>query len=69
MTAKVMYVSRDQTIEQCMTLMASDRLRHLPVLDGAKVVGLASIGDLVGGIVKEQEFTISQLAHYISRDM
>jgi CBS domain-containing protein len=65
MTSSVMYVSPDQTNEQCMALMTENRLRHLPVMDGAKLAGLISIGDLVKGIISEQKFIIEQLEHYI----
>jgi CBS domain-containing protein len=69
MTARVMYVRPDQSTEECMSLMSDNRVRHLPVLDNGKVVGLISIGDLVNEIASEQKFTINQLVHYISGDM
>jgi CBS domain-containing protein len=65
MTTSVMYVRPDQTNEECMALMTENRLRHLPVIDGGKLVGLISIGDLVKDIISEQQFTIQQLEHYI----
>jgi CBS domain-containing protein len=49
-----------------MVLMTENRLRHLPVIDGDKLLGLISIGDLVKSIISEQRFTIEQLEHYIS---
>jgi CBS domain-containing protein len=69
MTARVIYVRPDQSIEECMVLMTDNRLRHLPVMDSGKVVGLISIGDVVNELVSEQKFTINQLVHYISGDM
>jgi CBS domain-containing protein len=66
MTARVMYVLPDQTSEQCMALMTEHRLRHLPVVDKGKLVGLISIGDLVKDVISEQNFTIQQLQHYIT---
>jgi CBS domain-containing protein len=66
MTSVVMYVRPDQTSEECMALMTENRLRHLPVMDGDKLLGLVSIGDLVKDIISEQKFTIQQLEHYIS---
>lgn len=66
MASAVMYVRPDQTSEECMVLMTENRLRHLPVMDGNKLLGLISIGDLVKSIITEQKFTIEQLEHYIS---
>jgi CBS domain-containing protein len=66
MTSTVMYVRPDQTSEDCMVLMTENRLRHLPVMDGDKLLGLISIGDLVKDIISEQKFIIQQLEHYIS---
>ena len=65
MTPQVMYVRPDQTNEECMALMTDNRLRHLPVMDNGKLVGLISIGDLVKDIISEQRFIIEQLEHYI----
>jgi CBS domain-containing protein len=66
MSGRVLYVTPDDTIEQCMTLMTNRRLRHLPVMDGEKLAGLVSIGDVVNVIIHEQKNTISQLERYIS---
>ena len=66
MTSPVMYVRPDHTSEQCMVLMTENRLRHLPVMDSGKLVGLISIGDLVKDIISEQKFIIEQLEHYIA---
>jgi CBS domain-containing protein len=68
MTPDVMYVRPDHTNEDCMVLMTENRLRHLPVMNGDKLVGLISIGDLVKDIISEQKFIIEQLEHYISGD-
>ena len=68
MTSAVMYVRPDQTSQECMMLMTENRLRHLPVMDGGKLIGLVSIGDLVKDIISEQTFIIEQLEHYISGD-
>jgi CBS domain-containing protein len=68
MTSAVMYVRPDQTSEECMALMTENRLRHLPVLDEGKLIGLISIGDLVKDIISEQRFVIDQLEHYIKGD-
>jgi CBS domain-containing protein len=69
MTAEVLYVRPNHTSEQCMALMTENRLRHLPVIDNGKLIGLLSIGDLVKDIISEQRFTIEQLEHYIRGEM
>lgn len=67
MTRKVHCVSPEQTSEECMQLMTSHRIRHLPVVDGhQQLLGLISIGDIVKEIISAQQFTIQQLEHYIS---
>ena len=66
MTSAVMYVRPDQASEECMVLMTENRLRHLPVMEGGKLIGLVSIGDLVKDIISEQKFMIQQLEHYIT---
>ena len=66
MTSSVMYVRPDQTSEECMVLMTENRLRHLPVMNGDKLIGLISIGDLVKDIISAQKFIIQQLEHYIA---
>ena len=66
MTASAMYVRPDQRGEECMALMTENRLRHLLVRDGRKLIGLISIGDLVRDIISEQKFVIQQLEHYIT---
>jgi len=66
MTSAVMYVSPAQTSQECMALMTENRLRHLPVMDNGKLIGLVSIGDLVKDIISEQKFIIEQLEHYIT---
>jgi CBS domain-containing protein len=69
MTSKVMYVRPGQTSEECMALMTENRLRHLPVMDGGKLIGLVSIGDLVKDVISEQKFVIEQLVHYITGEL
>ena len=65
MTADVVKVDPSRTIEECMGLMTQRRIRHLPVCEGEKLVGLVSIGDLVKEVIAEQEQTIKQLESYI----
>jgi CBS domain-containing protein len=65
MTTQVRYVRPDQTTDECMALMTDKRMRHLPVIDGGRLAGMISIGDLVKHIMSEQQFTIQQLEYYI----
>ncbi len=66
MTAEVTVINPQETVEQCMTLMTEKRMRHLPVVEDGKVVGVVSIGDLVKAIIAEQQFHIEQLESYIA---
>ena len=68
MTTPVLCVGPHQTTEECMAIMTENRVRHLPVLDKGKLIGLVSIGDLVKDIISEQQFIIEQLEHYIAGD-
>ncbi len=65
MTREVLCVSLTHTNEDCMGLMTQKHIRHLPVTEGDRVVGLLSIGDLVKDLISEQQFIISQLESYI----
>ncbi len=65
MTSKVVYVGPRQSVGECMALMTEKHFRHLPVMDGGKVVGMLSIGDLVRATIEEQQFVIEQLVNYI----
>jgi CBS domain-containing protein len=65
MTHKVVCVGPDQTVDQCMAVMTEKRCRHLPVLEGKRVIGVLSIGDLVKETISEQQFQIAQLESYI----
>ena len=62
----VITIERSDTVEECMRLMTEHRVRHLPVMDSGKLIGLISIGDLVKDIISEQNFVIEQLQRYIS---
>jgi CBS domain-containing protein len=65
MKRRVVIARPEQTVEQCMALMSEKRVRHLPVLEGEKPIGIISIGDLVKSIIGDQKFMIDQLEHYI----
>ena len=65
MTPDVLCVSPETTVDECLALLTESRVRHLPVMDGGKLVGIVSIGDLVKQIISDKEFTIQQLEHYI----
>ena len=66
MSTEVVTATAEQTVKNCMELMTNRRIRHLPVVDGDKVVGMISIGDLVQAIIAEQQEEIEQLESYIS---
>lgn len=65
MTGKVVTVEPGQSVEECMALMTNRHIRHLPVYDGDRLIGLLSIGDLVKEMIAEQQQTIRQLESYI----
>ena len=69
MTSNLITITPDQTIADCMSIMTDRHIRHLPVLEDGKVVGLISIGDVVKSIISDQEATINQLSGYISGDL
>ena len=66
MTANVVCVSPRTKARECMQLMTEKRIRHLPVMDEGRVIGMVSIRDIVSDIIADQDFTIEQLEHYIS---
>jgi CBS domain-containing protein len=65
MSTPVFTVSPDDSVEKCMQLMTERRVRHLPVLDGGRVIGMISIGDLVKAVIAAQQQQIEQLESYI----
>jgi len=65
-STQVVSVTPQHSIEDCMKLMTENRVRHLPVMEGEKVVGLVSIGDLVNWIISAQNATIAQMEQYIA---
>jgi CBS domain-containing protein len=66
MSTNVICVGPDQTEDTCMALMTRHRVRHIPVIDDGRLVGIISIGDVVSAVIEGQQFTIEQLEHYIS---
>lgn len=66
MTSKVVTVAADTRTEDCMALMSQKKIRHLPVVDGDKVLGMISIRDIMDEIISDQEATINQLQTYIA---
>lgn len=66
MTSRVYYVRPEQSVQECMAQMTDRRVRHLPVLDGDRLVGIISIGDVVKAIIAEHESTIKLLENYIT---
>ncbi len=65
MTSSVCYVPPWRTVDECMALMTAMHVRHLPVLDDGKSVGIISIGDVVKAIISEQEFVINELEAFV----
>lgn len=66
MTADVVCVSPERSIEECMALMTERRIRHLPVVDSGEVIGVISIGDVVRAVIDDRDFHIAQLESYIA---
>jgi CBS domain-containing protein len=65
MSTRVICAWPDQSVEECMAVMTDKAVRHLPVLENKRLVGMVSIGDLVKSIISDQKFTIEQLERYI----
>jgi CBS domain-containing protein len=66
MTRRVVYVDPDRTVEDCMTIMTQERIRHLPVLQDGAAVGMISIGDVVNHVAQQREVEVRSLTAYIT---
>jgi len=66
MTPDVLTTSSSKTVNECMNVMTEKKIRHLPVVEDGKVIGMISIGDLVDAIISDQQEAIEQLEQYIS---
>ena len=65
MSSNVVFVRPDQSVEECMVLMSDKRIRHLPVLENERLIGVISIGDVVKAIIAQHKYHIEQLENYI----
>jgi CBS domain-containing protein len=65
MERHVVIAQPEQSVDQCLAVMSEQRVRHLPVFEGKKPIGIVSIGDLVKSIIDDQKFMIIQLEHFI----
>ena len=68
MSKEVICASPDQPVEECMAVMTAKGVRHLPVLEHGRLVGIVSIGDMVKSVISDQKFMIEQLEHFINGD-
>jgi CBS domain-containing protein len=68
MSTKVIYARPDQSVQECMAVMTARAVRHLPVLERGRLVGIVSIGDMVKSVISDQKFIIEQLEHFIHGD-
>ena len=68
MSTKVIYARPDQSVEECMAVMTAKAVRHLPVLEDGRLIGIVSIGDMVKSVIDDQKFIIEQLEHFIHGD-
>jgi CBS domain-containing protein len=66
MTSPVIFVGLKHSVDDCMRIMTENRVRHLPVLENEKVIGIVSIGDVVNWIMSAQDHTIQQLQNYVT---
>ncbi|MFD0978932.1 CBS domain-containing protein [Tropicimonas aquimaris] len=67
MEAKVIFVTPQDNVDACMALMSEKHIRHLPVMEGERLVGMVSIGDLMKTVIDEHKFHLDELVKYVSR--
>ena len=67
MTSPIIFVESRNAVDECLKIMTDNRIRHLPVIEKEKVIGIVSIGDLVNWIISAQDHTIQQLQNYVTR--
>jgi len=65
MSTRVACVRPDQSVEECMATMTKKGVRHLPVVESGRVIGIVSIGDMVNSVISDQQFVIEELEHFI----
>jgi CBS domain-containing protein len=68
MSTRVIYARPAQSVQECMAVMTARGVRHLPVLEDERLIGIVSIGDMVKSVISDQKFIIEQLEHYIHGD-
>jgi predicted transcriptional regulator len=66
MSSPITFVDPTKTTEECMSLMTNKHIRHLPVMENDKLIGLISIGDVVKQVIEDQKFSITQLERYVT---
>ncbi len=66
MTKEVFYIKSQNTLQECMALMTAKHIRHIPVFENKKLIGVVTLGDVVKQIISDQEFTIRELGKYIT---
>ena len=66
MTKELITIDLNQTVNECMVLMTDNHIRHLPVMDEGRLVGIISVGDVVKDMIEELEFHVEQLTSYIT---
>lgn len=66
MTKSILYATPENTLEECMALMSSKHIRHLPIIEDDTIIGIVTLGDVAKEIISEQDYTIRELENYYS---